>query len=267
MLFFEYCNALPHIILKNGMVDMDKSKTFFIKYSIITLIIGALICITVILAYNITEQHEQSSYEATDATPITVIIDAGHGGEDGGTQSKDGLLEKDLNLDIAERLSSLLSQNGVNVIMTRSDDRLLYNKSSDHKGRKKALDVQARLKIANDNPDAIFISIHQNYFSRSEYSGLQVWYSGNNTRSMELAEYIQKSVKNTLQPNNNRQTKLAGSNIYLLEHIKNPTVLIECGFLSNPDEARKLSDPSYRQNLSEVICRSVIEYIKTSTKA
>lgn len=246
---------------------MNKSNTFFIKYSIITLIICALVCVIIIFSYNITGASEQSSYASEEGSPVTVIIDAGHGGEDGGTQSRDGLLEKDLNLDIAKRLSLLFSQNGVNVIMTRSDDRLLYDKNGDYKGRKKALDAQARLNIASEDPNAIFISIHQNYFSSSQYSGLQVWYSGNDNRSMELAQYIQSGVKSTLQPNNNRQTKLAGSNIYLLEHIKNPAVLIECGFLSNPEEAKRLSDPTYRQNLSEVIYRSVTEYIKMSEKA
>lgn len=246
---------------------MNKSNTFFIKYSIITLIICALVCVIIIFSSNITGASEQSSYASEEGSPVTVIIDAGHGGEDGGTQSRDGLLEKDLNLDIAKRLSLLFSQNGVNVIMTRSDDRLLYDKNGDYKGRKKALDAQARLNIASEDPNAIFISIHQNYFSSSQYSGLQVWYSGNDNRSMELAQYIQSGVKSTLQPNNNRQTKLAGSNIYLLEHIKNPAVLIECGFLSNPEEAKRLSDPTYRQNLSEVIYRSVTEYIKMSEKA
>lgn len=246
---------------------MNKSNTFFIKYSIITLIICALVCVIIIFSSNMTGASEQSSYASEEGSPVTVIIDAGHGGEDGGTQSRDGLLEKDLNLDIAERLSLIFSQNGVNVIMTRSDDRLLYDKNGDYKGRKKALDAQARLNIASEDPNAIFISIHQNYFSSSQYRGLQVWYSGNDNRSMELAQYIQSGVKNTLQPNNNRQIKLAGSNIYLLEHIKNPAVLIECGFLSNPEEAKRLSDPTYRQNLSEVIYRSVTEYIKTSEKA
>lgn len=246
---------------------MNKSNTFFIKYSIITLIICALVCVIIIFSSNMTGASAQSSYASEEGSPVTVIIDAGHGGEDGGTQSRDGLLEKDLNLDIAKRLSLIFSQNGVNVIMTRSDDRLLYDKNGDYKGRKKALDAQARLNIASEDPNAIFISIHQNYFSSSQYSGLQVWYSGNDNRSMELAQYIQSGVKNTLQPNNNRQIKLAGSNIYLLEHIKNPAVLIECGFLSNPEEAKRLSDPTYRQNLSEVIYRSVTEYIKMSEKA
>lgn len=246
---------------------MNKSNTFFIKYSIITLIICALVCVIIIFSSNMTGASAQSSYASEEGSPVTVIIDAGHGGEDGGTQSRDGLLEKDLNLDIAKRLSLIFSQNGVNVIMTRSDDRLLYDKNGDYKGRKKALDAQARLNIASEDPNAIFISIHQNYFSSSQYSGLQVWYSGNDNRSMELAQYIQSGVKNTLQPNNNRQIKLAGSNIYLLEHVKNPAVLIECGFLSNPEEAKRLSDPTYRQNLSEVIYRSVTEYIKMSEKA
>ncbi len=197
---------------------------------------------------------------AEEKPQITVIIDAGHGGEDGGTQSSDGTLEKDLNLDIALRLGELLKKQGVKVILTRDDDRLLYDRNVDYKGRKKLLDAEARLKIAADNPDAIFVSIHQNAFSSPQYSGLQVWYSGNNAESLPLAEAIQSSIKTTLQPENNRTVKLSSSNVYIMQHIKNPAVLVECGFLSNPAEAKKLSDVTYRQNLSQLICDAIMGY-------
>ena len=194
---------------------------------------------------------------------ITVIIDAGHGGEDGGTQSSDGMLEKDLNLDIALRLGEILKKHGLNFFFTREYDRLLYDRNVDYKGRKKLLDAEARLKIATDNPDAIFVSIHQNSFSSPQYSGLQVWYSGNNQESLPLAESIQSSVKATLQPENNRAVKLSGSNVYIMQHIKNSAVLVECGFLSNPAEAKKLTDETYRQNLAQVICDAIIGYVNS----
>lgn len=195
---------------------------------------------------------------AEEKPQIKVIIDAGHGGEDGGTQSKDGMLEKDVNLDISLRLKKLLESQGISVILTRDTDTLLYDRNTNYKGRKKLLDAEARLKIAKDNPDAIFISIHQNAYKDPQYSGLQVWYSGNNENSLPLAEAIQSGVKSTLQPKNNRAVKLSGSNIYIMQQIENPAILVECGFLSNPAEAKKLSDETYRQNLSQVICDSII---------
>lgn len=233
----------------------------YIKISACIMAICAVFCAVLIIS----NPNKDTSLPtiAEEKPQITVIIDAGHGGEDGGTQSSDGTLEKDLNLDIALRLCELLKKQGVNVILTREDDRLLYDRNVDYKGRKKLLDAEARLKIAADNPDAIFISIHQNAFSSTQYSGLQVWYSGNNASSLPLAEAIQSSVKSTLQPENNRAVKLSGSNVYIMQNVKNPAVLVECGFLSNPAEAKKLSDVTYRQNLSQVICDAIMGYVNS----
>ena len=227
----------------------------YIKISACIMAICAVFCAVLIIS---NPNKDTSLPTIAEKPQITVIIDAGHGGEDGGTQSSDGTLEKDLNLDISLRLGELLKKQGVNVILTREDDRLLYDRNVDYKGRKKLLDAEARLKIASDNPDAIFVSIHQNAFSSPQYSGLQVWYSGNNASSLPLAESIQSSVKATLQPENNRAVKLSGSNVYIMQHIQNPAVLVECGFLSNPAEAKKLSDETYRQNLAQVICDAIM---------
>ena len=237
---------------------MTPKNTVFIKASVYIALFAALLCLIIII-FAPKDTITLVDNENISAPP-TIIIDAGHGGEDGGTQSNDGTLEKDLNLDIALRLCELLKKQGVNVILTRDTDTLLYDRNTDYKGRKKLLDAQARLKIAEDNPNAIFVSIHQNSFSSPQYSGLQVWYSGNNANSLPLAEAIQSSVKSTLQPDNNRAVKLSGSNVYIMQNIKNPAVLIECGFLSNPAEAKKLSDPTYRQNLSQVLCDAIMEY-------
>ena len=237
---------------------MKNKSLHYIKISACIMAICAIFCAVLIVS----NPNNYSSLPTIAEKPqITVIIDAGHGGEDGGTQSSDGTLEKDLNLDIAIRLKQLLQNQGINVILTRETDILLYDRNTDYKGRKKLLDAEARLKIAADNPDAIFVSIHQNAFSSPQYSGLQVWYSGNNASSLPIAEAIQSSVKATLQPENNRAVKLSGSNVYIMQHIQNPAVLVECGFLSSPSEAKKLSDPSYRQNLSQVICDAIVGYL------
>ncbi len=183
-----------------------------------------------------------------------IVIDAGHGGEDGGTSNADGtVLEKDLNLDIAGKLYTLLSSNGIPCKLTRTADELLYDKNADHQGRKKQMDLAARREIAETTENALFVSIHMNSYTAAQYSGLQVWYSPNNDFSETVAQTIQSNAKAMLQPENNRQIKAAGSNIYLLYHLQCPAVLVECGFLSNPEEAQKLNDPAYRDELAYLL--------------
>lgn len=204
------------------------------------------------------------SKDAVSQGNITIVIDAGHGGEDGGCEGN-GLVEKDLNLDICMRLSSLLKENGVNVVMTRDTDVLLYDKNTDYKGQKKAQDVRKRLEIAQNQENAVLVSIHMNYFAQTQYSGLQVWYSKNDARSRILANLIQTNNKNILQPSNKRSIKEANSSIFLLNNATFPAVLIECGFLSNTDEARALGDSEYRQKLANVIFNSIMTYISNNT--
>ena len=194
----------------------------------------------------------------------TVIIDAGHGGEDGGTSSASGLVEKDVNLEIAKLITKELEKQGINVILTRSDDRLLYDPNSDYQGRKKKLDLAARLEIMKNTENAIFISIHMNAFTDPSCSGLQVWYSKNDTESYELAKKIQNNARLHLQPENKRVVKEATSAIHLLHNATCPAVLIECGFLSNPDEAARFESSEYRGNVAENIAYSISEFLKTS---
>ncbi len=203
--------------------------------------------------------------ETTDvdlAPPRRVILDPGHGGEDGGASSAAGLVEKDVNLSIAFLLRDMLEANGIEVILTREDDRLLYDRSVDFQGRKKKLDFAARLRIMEENPDAVLVSIHMNSFSDPRYSGLQVWYSENHSESPSLADLIQGNAKALLQPDNDRKTKAAGSTILLLDKAKQPAVLVECGFLSNPAEAARLESTEYRQSVAFVIFTSLTEFFE-----
>ena len=199
----------------------------------------------------------------TDASArgeITIVIDAGHGGEDGGCEGN-GLVEKNLNLDIALKLAELLRRAGVNVVLTRDTDILLYDINSDYKGQKKAQDVRKRLEIASSQENPVLVSIHMNYFAQTKYSGLQVWYSSYDARSRHLAGLVQSGMKSTLQPNNKRAIKEATSSIFLLHNATFPAVLVECGFLSNPEEARMLSDADYRQKIAKVIFDAIMTYI------
>ncbi len=203
----------------------------------------------------------QAGSSAGSPASRVVIIDAGHGGEDGGASGASGVLEKDLNLDIALIISDMLKANGLEVILTRESDILLYDRNIDYRGRKKMLDLKARLKIADDNPGALFVSIHMNSFPQKQYSGLQVYYSKNAPASEELADMIQETVRGALQPGNTRRPKSAGSNIYILHKAQNTAVMVECGFLSNTAECELLSDPQYRQRLSLTIFAAISEYI------
>ena len=165
-----------------------------------------------------------------------VIIDAGHGGEDSGAVGTDGVLEKDLNLEIAFEIGRQLEERGYIIVYTRTDDRLLYREEENVKGIRKLYDLKNRSLVAARYPGAIFISIHMNSFGDAKYSGLQVYYSENNEQSAALANSIQNKVVADLQNENNRHTK-AGKGMYLLENVANTAVLIECGFLSCPEEA------------------------------
>ncbi len=203
-----------------------------------------------------------SAQESVSAEiPLTVILDAGHGGEDGGAVGEGGIYEKDLNLDITLRLEALLKQNGITVVCTRTEDILLYDRNVDFKGRKKLLDLAARLKISRETPNSIFVSIHQNSFSQAKYSGLQVYYSPNHPSSALLAQTIQSTVRNRLQPQNSRLIKAASSNIYLMDRITTPAVLVECGFLSNEQDRTALSDENYRAQLAEVLALAITDFL------
>ena len=207
------------------------------------------------------------SDESTEETdPITVILDAGHGGEDGGASSASGILEKDLNLSITFLLKDFLEANGIRVVMTRTDDRLLYDTSVDYNGRKKALDLAARKKIGEETPNSIFVSIHMNAYPQTQYSGLQVWYSPNHEDSKAIADNIQNTVQELLQPENNRRIKPATSSIYLLHRLKSPAVLVECGFLSNEAEAARLSSPEYQKELAFCLFLAISQHLNPQNR-
>ncbi len=189
-----------------------------------------------------------------------IIIDAGHGGEDCGAIGKNGVYEKDLNLAIALEIGRILEEKGYMTVYTRTDDRLLYKEEENIHGIRKISDLKNRCKIADKYPEAMFVSIHMNSFGKEKYSGLQVYYSEENEDSRGCAVLIQNTVREKLQPENDRAVK-PGEGIYVLENIKNPAILIECGFLSNIAECEKLSKKEYQKELSFAIVCGIIEYI------
>jgi N-acetylmuramoyl-L-alanine amidase len=189
----------------------------------------------------------------------TVVIDAGHGGEDPGTIGVNGAYEKDINLSIAITLGELLTERGFAVVYTRTDDRMLYGEGQNIKGIRKISDLKNRCKIAAEYPQAIFVSIHMNSYGSPAFSGLHVYYSPEDENSKLLANKIQYSVKENLQNTNNRKIK-PGKDIYVLENVENTAVLIECGFLTNAEECEKLSQKEYQKQLCLAIVCGIIEY-------
>lgn len=195
--------------------------------------------------------------------PPCIVLDAGHGGEDGGASSAAGLVEKEVNLAVAMGLRDFFEAAGVPVVMTRTEDVLLYDRGVDFRGRKKVLDLAARRLVAENTAarydgNSLFISIHMNAFPAPQYSGMQVWYGVGDPRSAEVALAIQKASAQ-LMPDNHRRIKEAGSHIYLLDRIRTPAVLVECGFLSNPEEAGRLGEEAYRYALAAVIFAGVAQ--------
>lgn len=188
----------------------------------------------------------------------TVIIDAGHGGFDGGAVADDGTLEKDLNLAVAKRLEALFLSAGVNVVMTRCEDISL---DADAPSHKKAADLKARVEVGRANPKALFLSIHMNKFPVKKYSGLQVYYAST-PGSREIAGCIQRTVFENLQMENTREIKSAGSEIFVLDKAETTAVLVECGFLSCESELSLLKSDEYQKSLATCIFSAVINSIE-----
>lgn len=238
---------------------------FVLFYVVLSIVFAALTLLMLFSGQWMTEKIS-SGLEA-DLTAgeegVCILLDAGHGGADGGAIGVNGCLEKEINLKIAQRLHALCQLAGISVRMTRSDDRMLYDPVSDRQSTKKMHDLQNRLAIAEEIPGAVLISIHLNAFPVAKYSGLQVYYSANHPDSVRLAEQVQQRTKNLLQPENTRQIKAADSAIYLLNRCTKPAVLIECGFLTNPQECDRLCDDEYLGALTAVIFTAITDYLET----
>ena len=200
-----------------------------------------------------------SMADAAEA-PVTVVIDAGHGGEDGGAVSRDGVRESRLNLEIALRLDDLLHLLGQETRMIRREDVAVYTVGAETIAEKKVSDLKNRVSIVNGIPNALLVSIHQNMFEDSRYDGAQVFYAPT-AGSRELAESLQAQLALLLDPDNHRAIKPAET-VYLMKNVSCTGILVECGFLSNAAECAKLCTAEYQKQLSIVLAGSVTEYIR-----
>ena len=184
----------------------------------------------------------------------TIVIDAGHGGIDGGATSCSGVLESQINLQIALRLNDLMHFMGHETLMIRTTDKSVYT-SGNTIAAQKISDLKQLVRIVNETENGILISIHQNIFSDGRYSGAQVFFAPDE-KSKELAIKLQTNLIQTLNPGSNRKSKKA-EGIYLMEHIARPGILIECGFLSNIEEEAKLRSAEYQKRLCAVIATTL----------
>lgn len=187
----------------------------------------------------------------------TIIIDAGHGGFDGGAIAQDNTYEKDLNLSIAIRLKSVLSVYGYNIIMTRETDVALGSDSDS--STSKAKDLGERVRIMGKHPDAIFVSIHQNKFEQSKVRGFQTFHNGSEYSKL-LAESIQNIANDTFGEETARVSKEDGRDVYILKNASIPSVIVECGFISNSEELEMLKSETYQQSLAFVIANGILKY-------
>lgn len=196
----------------------------------------------------------------SNSTKSVIIIDAGHGGFDGGAVAGDGTIEKDINLNIALAVGELLAFGGYDVVLTRDTDTGTEDDASKPIQTRKVSDLKNRLALMSKYDNAVFVSIHLNKFNSSAAHGAQVFYSPTFSESQELGQCIQQSVKNLLQPENERKIKKATKSTYLLYNATAPAVIVECGFLSNSEELKKLKDYDYQQQMAFAVYCGINDY-------
>ncbi|MCQ2455464.1 MAG: N-acetylmuramoyl-L-alanine amidase [Clostridia bacterium] len=214
-----------------------------------------ILCLSSFLSFT----KEAISSSADVENQRVVIVDAGHGGFDGGAVAMDGTSEKDINLKIAKKLKNNLLLNGIKVIMTRESDEAI-NDTGEHIHSKKVSDMQNRLLVMSENKDAVFVSIHLNKFTTSAASGAQIFYSDNFQKSAVLANSVRESIISLLQPENKRVIKKANSSTYLLYNAKTPAIIVECGFLSNKNDLINLKSDDFQSKIAFSISEGIINF-------
>ena len=194
-------------------------------------------------------------------TALTVIIDAGHGGFDGGAVAHDGTVEKDINLPIALKLQATLNLLGYNTVMVRTED-VAVNDANDKGVSAKVSDIKNRVEMMKQYPNAIFVSIHMNKYQTTQPHGAQVFYSKIGDSEI-LAKSIQNSIATRIQTDNKRVVKQTTKDIYLLYHATVPSVIVECGFLSNLDDLSNFKSSEYQSKIAFSIADGIIKYYKS----
>lgn len=219
------------------------------------LLAGALIGVAALLTLvlgRVSSLMEPAMQPAAVQRTRPLVLDAGHGGEDGGAVSLTGVPESQINLAIVLKLRDVLGLYGVDPILLREEDISLYSEGAGTLREKKRSDLKNRVEAIEAVEDGTLLSIHQNTYTSSRYHGTHVFYAPTGGSQL-LAEHFQTCVKNALQPDNERAVKQIPDTVYIMNHITCPAVLIECGFLTNPEEEALLRDEGYQRRLAAVI--------------
>lgn len=228
--------------------------------ALIVLLCTYLLVFGFIKTAELPEQAIPVGAETEDSLPV-IVLDAGHGGIDSGCVSADGAEEKDINLSILLKLRDMLKVGGFKVEVTRDTDRSIHDTGVTGLGNQKKSDMKNRLDIINSFDNAVFVSIHQNQFTDPKYSGAQMFYPLESAESERLASIMQGNFAALLQPENTREIKPVGTEIYLLHNAKCPAVMAECGFLSNEAEAALLETEEYQSKVAFTIYKSLCDFI------
>ena len=236
----------------------------YISYNYMVICMRNFICllislVIIFLAFILNETQYSSSDSLMSINFPVIIIDAGHGGEDGGAVAVDGTYEKDLNLQISRKLNDVMSVLGYKTTMIRTADTDLHTIGNSIRERKVS-DIRNRFDIMKKSGNSLYISIHQNKFSDSTVNGAQTFYSPNNNESKLLADFIQKSIASQLQKGNNRVIKRSGTDIFLLYNATKPAVMVECGFISNPSDLNNLKNAKYQNEMALSIAMGILNY-------
>ena len=231
--------------------------------ALIVLLCTYLLVFGFIKTSSLPEQIVPVGAEIENPLPV-IILDAGHGGIDSGCVSVHGAEEKDINLSILLKLRGMLEVTGFQVEVTRDTDKSIHDTGVTGLGNQKKSDMNNRLEIINSFDNAVFVSIHQNQFTDAKYSGAQMFYPIESAESERLAAIMQGNFVTLLQPENTREIKPVGTEIYLLHFAECPAVMAECGFLSNEEEASKLETEEYQAQVAFAIYKSICDYLLES---
>lgn len=227
-------------------------KTVFLQFVIVALV--AVLMIVIDLSYNSVFKSQN-----TGAGSRVIIIDAGHGGMDGGAVGDStGVLEKNINLSIAKKLKGYIEQQGDTCIMIREVDEGLYSEEGTIR-QKYHENLRNRKEIIKENKADLFISIHLNHFTQAQYSGAQVFYLKGDENSRRFGKAIQEELIKVLGKDNKRVEKPADS-YYILKDNKVPSIIVECGFLSNPEEEKLLNNSEYQNKIAWAIYSGIVRY-------